>query len=487
MTAAFNTTFLTTLKAGWAPTGESVTMYLFDQAPLLGTGQEGDTAPAVPSAYAGINRVDDFPELLGWGPYVKGPTVPITVLNHDPTFYVSVPAGFALASDFDTLNAKTLVFAVDNGGPTADQVMFLTDTPLRGGTLLYADDSILPVENQTLDENILFEWKKVSVAAPPETLPVATEGQLQILKAPPATFEAARTQHLWIYPQRVNYIANPSFEFDTEFWRTNGTIALSGDTPGGSGVSAGLITGTPNLVLESNIFPLNYGHRRESGWTVQLTAKGAKGKTIRVGLISWDSTFRNTSTNWGREKYTTPDLTNPGTSITRGGWPLGEGYTHIKAVRECGDVAFGMLRIETDSNVLYLDQVCVESGRLPPSQEDWPYFDGSTRFGAINDFTWYGGPTREHASYSCWYNNRDATFGRLFAWNVEPPTGILTDQDLEKQGLAYQWVPAGTPVYGHLDVLYAQDPVSPLAPVVGDVLPYAAPDDLNPTGVTNPW
>ena len=92
-----------------------------------------------------------------------------------------------------------------------DKVMFLTDTPVLPPVLMRAGDGIIPLAD-TSGDRVFVSW---SFGSP-------IEGPLVRLMASPP-FEAARTQHVWIYPQRVNMIANPSFEEDVDYWRSSGT------------------------------------------------------------------------------------------------------------------------------------------------------------------------------------------------------------------------------------------------------------------------
>lgn len=462
MTTQWSKPFLEQLKAGWDPAGETVTMYLFPQAPTL---DETKTFS--------YTSVDSLVPLLGWGPYIGGPSIELSGnITGDPR-YAFVEEEFDLLGGFPPTMIKAVALCVDG-----TQLMYVTDTPFPGpGLVLHDEDGFIPAVDTGVSEMVLFSWRPVPVSAPPTTLPVVHDGTLLLRYGPP-DFEAARTQHVWVYPQRMNLIANPSFELGTDYWRSNGTLAQIGATPFGGGTKAGRVTPSgpvtpesPKLVLESNLFPLNYGRRTEMGLTIQMQVGGTG--SLRIGLVAWDNSFTETYTDWGPED------------------PLvlsGTGYTHVKVIRMRGEVHTGLLRLELDGTVLDIDQVCVEPGVLPPNGVDWPYFDGDSQFGIPGDFSWYGGPSRHHASYSCWYNNCDATFGRMFSWKVtkadEPPEGVFSDVDVMAQGLVYQWVPAGTPVVAHLGVLYAGDPVSEIPPVVGSVLPYST-DTTD--GVFDPW
>ena len=98
-----------------------------------------------------------------------------------------------------------------------------------------------------------------------QVLPI--EGSVAVLPAPPS-FEASYTQHAWLFPQRVNMIANPSFDTlaGGNHWRSSGTFTKVLGTeampvaPGGGPENThyGQFTGTAPVVVESNIFPLGH-------------------------------------------------------------------------------------------------------------------------------------------------------------------------------------------------------------------------------------
>ena len=188
-------------------------------------------------------------------------------------------------------------------------------------------------------------------------------------------------------------------------------------------------------------------------------------KEVKVGLLTWDGDFVGTAADWGNPEEV---------------WLPNGGWLPIRTCRRIGEVSTGMLRVEGQGTYIDLDTVCVEFGTLPHNFGDWPYFDGDNLYGASHDFSWY---ERPHKSYSCWYNDRDAVMGRLFAWNMSPedesPGGVITDEEAAKQGLARQWVPVGIPVQRHLDVLFPEDPRKALPPVNPPVMTRAA--------VPSPW
>lgn len=471
MTYYFTDAFRTSMGAGVDLAGTTVKLWLFPTAPDLDV--EGGTT----TQWAGISKVDLLQKELGWGPYIAGPSVTATAGVNGTLHWVATP-NFDLDNAFPDSRIRAIAYT-QGTDPVASNIMFVTSTPLGSGTVLTNRDGFFQALDANVGQNVLFYWNATAGT------PNGVEGAIRITKGAPE-FEAANTQHVWIYPQRVNFIANPSFELNTNFWRVNtgSTLAQSTPAPPGGGMFAGRVSGgTPN-VLESNLFPLNYGRRRETGWTVQFRVRAnvvpgsTTPPTLHVGLVSWESNFSRTVVNWGSE----------------GGIPIGDGWTYVRTLRASNETSTGMLRLECDASWFEVDQVCVEPGLLPANGVDWPYFEGTdtggnSGYGARGDFTWYGGTARHHGSYSFWYNLRDTTFGRLFDFSMSPedqkPGGIFSDVEAAALGMAYQWVPAGTPLIYHLDVLYPYDPKSPLPPVTGPALPYL--DDDNPMGVESPW
>lgn len=478
MSYSFNSTFLGMLKAGtWS--GGPVVLYLYPQAPALTlTGAGGD---GTSDAYMGIDHPSALQNTFGWGPPIRAAVKSATTGANGTLHYANLPDAFDVIDSMPDTLIRMFVFAVDHGNAGADQIMFMTDSLTKNGIILRGADGVIPAPNSAAANGLtLFLWYDVPAGAAAGVMPNAVEGKLLIDKGPPSTFDPARSQHLWVYPQRMNMIANPSFENDTNFWRSNGTLARINEAPPGGGLHSGRVTGFPKLILESNLFPLSYGRRREQGLTMQLKVRGDG--VLKVGLLSWDNTYADTATNWGHDTFHDDAL---GKDVL--GWRLSPtSFSYIRTMRHVGEVTNGMLRLETDGTFMDIDQVQVEPGMLPVNGEDWPYFDGDSYFGQKGDFSWYGG--HQHASFSCWYNARLATFGRLFGRQISPedqlPSGHFTNRDAAAFGMAYDWVPAGTPIQAHLDVLYPNDPVSPLPAVTGSPLPYSTPST---DGVASPW
>jgi hypothetical protein len=565
VTAIFTNTFKTALQAdATLMTSAQVEMVMFSTAAALTLDEDEEGLPSTTSSpYAAIDTIAGLEAQLGWGPSIAQ-TVTVTLLasTGDPTTYYALmnDTGFKLPGAFPTSLVKAVAFVYKGPKPAVlDKVMFVTDTPVSTGTVMHAGDGIIAQDDPAAGR-IFFSWAADSVI----------EGPLVRIVGP-APFEPARTQHLWVYPQRMNMIANPSFEEDTDYWRSDGaksqittkiactvraaTLAtltvlsapqtvdgvalIVGDrvlvkdqtsafqngvyvvasgvwtratdadsateledlivyvkngsqratawqctseekpivvdtTPlvfvqavhGGGGNFAGHFAGK---VVESNMFPLITRYN-ETGWTLQTRVR-SDGE-VKIGFITWVADFAVTITDWGHPEEI---------------WLPNNGWLSVRTCRRIGEASTGMLRVETQGTYIDLDLVCVEFGTMPANYGDWPYFDGDSLYGMIGDFSWY---ERDHKSYSCWYNDREAVFGRLFAWNVSSedtlPGGVFTDREAATQGLAHQWVPAGTPLMSHIDILFPEDPKNALPPVTGSVLVRRV-NGSPQTGVSNPW
>ena len=571
MTAVFTNSFKAALLAD--PTlmdMAQVEMVMFPVAATLSPTSEGKgAAPATGSPYAAIDTIAGLETQLGWGPSVSQrvtATLPVNAaMEGTPPnatyFAIMNDTGFVLPAGFPTslVIAVAFVYKGTKQG-MQDKIMFITDTPVLAGVVMHVGDGII-AQSDPAKGRILLSWASDSVI----------EGPL-VRQVGPAPFEPARTQHLWIYPQRTNMIANPSFEEDTTYWRSNGaasqittkvpntvrvatttdlasltglltvdtvslvnadrvlvkdqtlaqnngvyvastgawTRATDADTAAEvtvlsvyvkNGTQRGevwtcmpvtvppVVLGTTPLpfvktprtgggnfagnfagqIVESNMFPL-VTRLNESGWTLQMRVRSDK--EVKIGFLTWEPDFAQTAADWGHPEEI---------------WLPNSGWLSVRTCRNIGEGSTGMLRVETQGTYIDLDLVCVEFGTMPANYDDWPYFDGDTLYGVDGDFSWY---ERDHKSYSCWYNNRNAVLGRLFAWNVSSqdalPGGVFTDTEAATQGLAHQWVPAGTPLMYHTDTLYPEDPKNALPPVTGTVLPRKV-NGTPATGVVTPW
>ena len=455
MTAFFSTAFINALSASpGIINGSVVKLVLFREAPNF---------EANDSRYIGKTTVAQLLAMPGWLPVTPGgpplaTTITVGVRDEGKSNYV-VFSSFPF-NNLAPSEVKAAAFLRPD-----NTLIFVTNTPFAGEMRVVQNgDAITASPDSTLgavSNRWMFNWADAPQAG--GTIVTISEGPLLLSLGPPA-FEPSHTQHVWLYPQRANMIANPSFELaspPTGYWTTNGTASRVPLTnpPIAAGRFAGRFQYGGIVVAESNLFPT----MREERWTIQFMARGVG--NVKVGLVWWDDDFEEAAVDWGKETW----QLDPNT------------FVHIAVCRTPVQTYQALLRIECDGGDITIDQVLCEKGYL----KDWPYFDGDTDYGAREDFTWYGGEVRQGASYSFWYNHKQAVFGRMFARQISDTT-LITDEVMAKQGICYEWVPAGTVVTPHMDVLYPNDLRLPVPTRTG-VLSYRLDPINDLQGILNPW
>jgi hypothetical protein len=296
------------------------------------------------------------------------------------------------------------------------------------------------------------------------------EAGLLYLKPSPPVWENAHALHIWVEPQRINYIANPSFEGGTFGWRSNSTMAV---------VTGGLNTSTSRtkclhlqqsvqgdvIVLESNLFPF------DSQWmSVSFNISGTG--NVRFGLVNFDSSYYDKA--YLRSEYV----------HISGGSATG-GFTKFTGLIPRTDFTVeSLLRIEisnpTDgtgswvANDVWIDDVLVD-----PHESQYEYFDGDSNDGLVNDFRWVKNLANQH--FSVWYNNYDNTRNRLMGGPDQ--TDTFTDANGEhpkyKEGLVDEWMPTGANIVVHWDAVSSYTPNNWL----GDA--YYPISNVNGTTVTS--
>lgn len=316
-------------------------------------------------------------------------------------------------------------------GVTNPLILVSTDPFPAGTTILSPEDNITSYLDPTPGVRWLMAWAD-DASSGASRVSSLTSSLLALAIGPPE-WEGANTFEAWMMPQRVNYIVNPSFELPAnDFWATDGSLTRAVSSLGGF---CGEFTGT---VAESNKFPV----LGETDFTVKFMLR-ADGP-VQVGLVYWDESYDGTAVDWGldTEVWEAPDDTS---------------WVQVRCLRRTPEGVEAMLRIECDGTEFAIDQVIVEPGVLL----DWPYFDGYEIFGARGDYSWYGDPGE---SFSLWYNNRNSISSRLYKSPGVDPTYEFTEKDVNEQGLAYNWVPAGTEIVPHFGVLYPHDIKTPPKP-----------------------
>lgn len=264
-------------------------------------------------------------------------------------------------------------------------------------------------------------------------------------------WEPPHAQHIWLEPQRVNFIANPSFEsYGGEddiayFWRAAipdteapecqvvSVINLLNDAR----PTAGWVRSTDTydvedpapLVLESNLFP------KVSQWA-SISFKISGSGTFNFGLIVYPADYQNPA-------YIRSD------NLTISGGTSSSGFNRYTAlVQVPDDVVEAQFRIEFQAdgdNEFWVDDVLVD-----PHESQYTYFDGNSTDSLTDDYRWMGGDDYANMHFSMWYNNYKNTSSRI--------TGSISESGEFIPGLTNDWVPNGTSIKAHWDSVTSVTP-----------------------------
>jgi hypothetical protein len=244
-----------------------------------------------------------------------------------------------------------------------------------------------------------------------------------IVQSPgPSTWESARLQHIYLYPQRVNYIPNPSFEDVGMFgWRGDQAITR---VAGGVDSPSNNYGHTAGKVVESVSIP-SQGPMRFSAF-VRNTTAAPGAATVTLKLMCLDDTSSPLATIAGKTR------------------PIYQTWTRVDDILIPADLSAAVIpRIEASVGPLDFDLVLLEAGEALHD-----YFDGDYHTGWPGDLSWQG---QEAQSYSMYYTNRNATAARLFGAYLYPQGQVTLPC------LVQDWVPTGTQIMTHWDVLSPVD------------------------------
>ena len=485
----------------------NVKLRLMSRAPLL--DPEGDTRASLKgiTTIASLLALDGWEEVSSSG-YTAQTNSSCTITSSGANRYLTLGSTLSTFTGMGDSQVEALVLTVPGanlGLGAGDHVIFATTTPFQGNKVIFRAGDSITAQPDTNAGNArwFFGWALSS-----GSVNAVVEGTTALQQGAP-TFEVSRIHHAWMYPQRVNYVANPSFETGVTHWQTNrgavtrqaatypspwvgsvsfypltgsvaaptpGTAAAEtayaastayhgmGGSTGGTGAASGTAFGAAvqtsvlpqfaperRLYLKSSPF-----YPRSDLFTFQVMASGQG--IARVGLAYYPRDYNEYAAEWGLQD-----------DMFFQEWQLEtDRYVRMQGVRQLSDSYEVALIIEvrgvlTDPNnpstlvppSITIDQALVEEGVVT----DWPYFDGDSTFGAPGDFSWYGDATysaKQGKSYSLWYNNRRSIAGRLFGRRLDD-TALYTSYDEQLDSLVSQWTPAGSVVYPHWDVLSVDD------------------------------
>jgi len=270
-----------------------------------------------------------------------------------------------------------------------------------------------------------------------------------VLKMPPMKWESARSVHVWMDPTRTNYISNPSFQISAgglTGWRSNAKNGIESIVGGRfRGLTSdlkcgkvGLYAGDPDLVVESNPFPT----QNREGWTSQISIWIEHPNVeVRAGILLMPN---DGNVDPGHLLY----LNSGWRRLTAQTW-----FDIRNALPQVDGFKEGVLRLEarliegSDSAEVRLDDAIVE-----PNISNKGFFDGAYGMGFSTDFRWVNGSDDANASFSTFYNNRDAVQQFLFGTWIQIRDSVSMEETTAwSKGVAEEWVPEGVRVIDHWD------------------------------------
>lgn len=257
----------------------------------------------------------------------------------------------------------------------------------------------------------------------------------QVMRSPGTlVWESARLTHVYLRPQRINFIPDPSFEDVGLFgWRSDAAMTR---VIGGVDNPNRFFVRTVGAKLQCIPIP------RQPVFRFSAYVRRAPGSTathVNLGLITLDDSYNTMGTMWARIPGNNNDL-----------WPIYDTWMRIDGLfRGPEDSPAVIPTIVADGTGLDCDMTLLE-GTAALNQ----YYDGDSASGLPGDFTWQGVQSQ---SYSFYYTGRSLTASRLFGQYAV--AGQLTNT---KPALVLDWVPTGSTVMTHWDVLSERDTKHPL-------------------------
>lgn len=445
----FTDQLLTRLNAAADMNNRSLKMTLFARAPQIDTNDARASLRGVTTLNS-LLAIDGWEEVTTSGYNRQSTTVPLISTGNNR--YVKLNTSLvAFPQAMQSSKVQAVVFSVngtDIGLPAGDYVLFGTTTPFGDNTIFKGGDGISARVDSTIGQRWLFGW-----AVSAGVVSSVIEGTTVIQQGAPP-YETAHVSHAWLVPQRINYIANPSWEAGVTHWQTSvgamGRTVAANDFPShylGHIVGPAPAAVLPQFDIPSRLYlKSNSFYPRAQDFTFHLMAKGSG--IARVAVAYHPRDYTEFAADWGLLD-----------SMVFEEWALDPNtFVEMRGVRSTSDAYEASLLIEVRHSAapeIYLDLGMVEEGVLI----DWEYFDGDATYGAKEDFSWYGNvpfATKRGASFSMWYNNRRSIAGRLFGRRLDD-TAYYTSADEQLDSLVSQWTPAGSVVVPHWDVLGKND------------------------------
>jgi len=388
---------------------------------------------------------------------VDGGGIPVAVedgagwyIGTDPTQVIVASAVFYLVGTHGGVTSPVLFASTQGIGP--DTVAHYQSVYGQFETGAAAGEQYI-IEYDTVTEQFSVGYTLLSLSTP--------------------IWEGAHAQHIWIQPQRINFVANPSFERSSApvpYWRAgresgagSATLSRAGSTGSPAGVGGterpycGKVLssgGSERLVLESNLFP-----KVNAWYSISFYASG-NGSTEETSELYFGIVIRPPDASGATY------IRNRASEVLGGGTAT-SGFKKFTALIQIpDDVSDLMLRIEYSGSTIWVDDVLVD-----PHEGQYEYFDGNSTLSLPGDFRWMGGSTYVNSHFSMWYNNYENTRARLLG-------DYDTLDDLYKPGLLEEWSPTGSNITAHWDAVTSVTPLN----WVGDA--YYPISDVNGTPIS---
>jgi len=230
----------------------------------------------------------------------------------------------------------------------------------------------------------------------------------------PMDWAPSRVTKIYLYPQRINWIPNPTFFGSLFGWRANAVMTreVEGDLS--------FLRTDAGGEIQSLLVPIPNGMT-----TVALKVRSQGATTFQAKVTMYDEDGQ-------RSQVLSSVVALPESPVGQASWISLRQYIPV-----ADRAARSALSFLVDGPI-DIDDVLWSTGYA-----DFDYFDGDSLHSFPDDFLWH---STSHASYSFFYNNRGVAHERMFGEN----------------GLIKQWIPEGARyevIYDHLDPKDTNHPV----------------------------
>lgn len=401
-------------------------------------------------AQATTSRVNAVPTTFYVSETITDGVSYLTLTDGTETVVIEDQAGWEFSPTAPSTTVQEIIsaavfFLPGTYGTVTDPILFATIQGIGESTV--AHEGALYGQSSTLvDPPYIFSAKITD-----GVITTTGSGSLLLLPALP-DWESSHAHHLWLEPQRTNFIANPSFEDNGPYgWRSNDVLAtVLGGSGGPDRPYCGHVSGSETVkILESNYFP-----GTDSGaFSIHFSFCADVACTLRYGLVSFGNSY-TTATFLRSGEIKVP----AGTAVIEGEDTVRRGFTHVTGLVPVSPFANEFcFRVEvTGCDDFWIDNVLVDPTIVDTNASQRGqivYFDGNSTDGLPDDFRWMGGSSYENRHFSVWYNNYYNTRQRLMG-------DYDTTDDAYKPGLVEEWSPSGSNIIDHWDSVTSFTPLN---------------------------